>query len=258
MDIPHLITKTTLPISALLSGSAVASLNMHDASQNSGIPADYAQFQSILSESKLQISEPHGKKGNQIQVAEDSNFAGIVNQYFYVDKETENFVFKMFGDHRHAELRVHENFKIDDPNTFHRLTAKFEPVNPELPMKESQITQNEITYLQAHSKGIKADGTDGIPHPLLRVVWKQDAKGVKGHYWAIIKDNALICKGDRSSQNISKPACAPENAYKHYDLGKAVVGQQVEFDIIMGNNTLAINVDVNSKLATTLLTGATC
>ncbi|MFA0087432.1 polysaccharide lyase family 7 protein [Vibrio sp. 10N.261.51.F12] len=236
---------TTLGLigSICIAGNAYAQLDMNDASENRGIPAEYSQFQSILAVSKLQISEPHGKKGNQIQVAEDSNFSNIVNQYFYVDKESEAFVFKMFGDHRRAELRVHENFRSDLPNTFYRLSASFKPVAPQESMKDSDITQNEITYLQVHNKGMNDNGDGGIPHPLLRVVWKQDANGVMGHYWAIIKANSLICKGERGADNIGKDACKPQKAYKHYDLGIASEENDTAFDVIVGNQKLVINVD---------------
>ncbi|MGB6136945.1 MAG: hypothetical protein WBG74_10230, partial [Shewanella sp.] len=62
-----------------------------------GIPADYSKFHSILSVSKLQISTPNAKEGSKNEVATDSNFAGVMDENFYVDKGSEALVFKMQG-----------------------------------------------------------------------------------------------------------------------------------------------------------------
>ncbi|MEZ9846524.1 alginate lyase [Vibrio breoganii] len=235
-----------LATTLLLSSQAFA-ITFDDAGDNRGIPADYAQYRPILSESELQISDPAGKKGNKLYIATNTDFSGVVNEVFYVDKESEAFVFKMTGDHKRNELRVHKNFNTSLPHTFYHLNASIEPVNPEASMKDSTSKQNEITYLQVHNKGVTVDGKDNIPHPLLRVVWREGAGETAGHYWAVIKDNALICKGKKGKENMGKPACKSENAYKQYDLGKAKAGA-TDFNIIVGNSTLIVNVDGEQKV----------
>lgn len=233
--------------STLLLSSQAFAITFDDAGDNRGIPADYAQYRPILSESELQISDPAGKKGNKLYIATNTNFAGIVNEVFYVDKESEDFVFKMTGDHKRNELRVHKNFNTALPHTFYHLSASLEPINPEASMKDSTSKQNEITYLQVHNKGETVDGKNNIPHPLLRVVWREGKGDAQGHYWAVVKDNALICKGKKGKENMNKPECKSENAYKHYDLGKAKAGA-TDFDIIVGNKTLVVNVDGEQKV----------
>ncbi|MCL1141933.1 polysaccharide lyase family 7 protein [Shewanella gaetbuli] len=238
-----MIVKLPLLFAAMLSTSAIADITIYEPNPDYGVPNESPQFSAILSQSKLQISDPQAGKGNQIQVAEDSDFSQVVNRYFHINKDNQALVFKMSGDHRRNEIRVHKNFRTDLPNTFYRLSTEFMPIEPEASMAHSDISQNEITYLQVHNKGTNDAGDNNIPHPLLRVVWKQEANGVKGHYWAIIKANALICKGERGKANINNPECKAENAYKHYDLGQYVAGKPLNIDIVTGNSKLAIWVD---------------
>ncbi|MCX2757763.1 polysaccharide lyase family 7 protein [Vibrio sp. Sgm 22] len=232
----------------LVSSAATASVDMNKPSEDRGVPADYSQFSNILSASKLQISDPNGKKGNQFQIAEDSNFTGMVNESFFVDKESEALVFKMANDHRRNEVRVLENFRSDLPDTFYRLNSSIEPVKPEASMVNSTSKQNEITYIQVHNSSWVKTGEKGIPHPLLRVVWKEESDGLKGHYWAIVKANNLICKGERGKDNIGKEACSASNAYKHYHLGP-VESKPTDFDVIVGDEKLVINVNGEQKVS---------
>lgn len=235
-------------VSMLMASQSYAALNMQQLDKNLGIPATYSQYQDILSKSKLQISAPEGRRSNKKEVAQDSNFTNIVNEYFYVDKATENFVFKMSGDHLRNELRIHDNFRTDLPDTFYRLNTSFLPIEPEASMANSDIKQNEITILQVHNKGTDNKGSNNVPHPLLRVVWKENAKGVKGHYWAIIKTNALICKGEKGKENINKPECSSSQAYKRYDLGAYSAGKAVNVDVIVGDRKMVIEVDGEVKV----------
>lgn len=58
-------------------------------------PYDIAKYQSILSSSDLQVSDPNGEEGNKTSEVKDGNFDGYVSDYFYADEETENLIFKM-------------------------------------------------------------------------------------------------------------------------------------------------------------------
>ncbi|CAM4214838.1 polysaccharide lyase family 7 protein [Vibrio agarivorans] len=237
--------KNFLPSALLLavSSSAFANIEFSNHDGTLGEPSTYTQFQDILATSKLQISDPDGKRSNKVEVAENSDFSGIVNDYFYVDKDTEALVFKMKNDHLRNELRVHENFRTDLENEFHTLSAEVVIVDPERSMQESDSKQDEITFLQVHNKGLDQAGTHNVPHPLLRVVWKRDSAGIKGHFWAIVKNNAVICKGLYAEKHGDKAMCQSNEAYKHYDLGKAPSKDITDFDITVGNKLLAIDVN---------------
>ena len=237
--------KKLLFLATCLSLSTMASANVQFSNPNGalGEPVNYPQYQHVLTESELQISDAEGKKGNKEYFALDGNFSGIVSPYFYVDKKTEALVFKMKNDHRRNEVRVHKNFRTDLDNQFYTLSSAVKIINPEEAMKNSDGKQVEITFLQVHNKGLDDLGTHNVPHPLLRVVWKRDLNGVKGHFWAIIKNNAVICKSKFGSKNKDKDFCKAENAYQQIDLGKAPTDKATAFDITVGNKTLAIDVD---------------
>ncbi|MGV2990226.1 polysaccharide lyase family 7 protein [Vibrio sp. E150_011] len=210
-------------------------------------PVNYIQFQHILSESKLQISDPAGKAGNKKDVALDSDFTGIVNENFYVDKGSEAFVFKMNGFKKRNELRVLENFKSNDPNTFYRLSADLMPIHPREAVKDSEKKRDEMTFLQVHNKGTYDDGNHGtgyIPHPLLRVVYDADRQGKQDHYWAVIKNNAVDC----GSKSGNKGSVECKSAYLRVDLGPINQDAPTHFDIIVGDQKLVINVDGETKL----------
>jgi hypothetical protein len=243
--------KQLLAVSALLVASSFASADVQFSDQNGtlGVPANYAQYKDVLAASELQISDPAGKTGNKEYFALDGNFSGIVNENFYVDKNSEALVFKMANDHLRNEVRIHKNFRTDLPNEFYKLSAQVLIVDPEGSMKNSDRVQDEITFLQVHNKGLDDEGTHNVPHPLLRVVWKYDADGVKGHFWAMVKNNAVICKGKFGEKYKDKDICKPDVAYKSYDLGQASLDKVTAFDLTVGNKELMI--DVNGQRVVT-------
>ena len=210
-------------------------------------PAKYEKFASILGASKLQISTPNEKPGRKHEVAKDSNFAGVVDENFYVDKGSEALVLKMEGYKLRNELRVLENFRTNDPNTFHHLSAELLLINPHDSVKNSEKKRREITVLQVHNKGIADDGKHGvgyIPHPLLRVVWLEDRKGIKNHFWAVIKNNALSCK--KIDGKYPYPGC--KGSYLKFDLGAASPTKASKFDIIVGGEKLVIKMNGEVKV----------
>lgn len=211
-------------------------------------PAEYSQFTPILSKSKLQISTANGVIGNKREVATDSNFTGIIYDGFYVNKDSQALVFTMSGNKLRSELRIKKNFRTDLPDTFYHLKATLEPVNPMESVKNSDFLQNEITYLQVHNNGFSQDAKGRLPHPLLRIVWKKDKNGILNHYWAIIKNNTLICKGEEGISNKDKPECQGKNEYTSYDLGELKDKGTSDFEIIVGKQTLLINVDGETKV----------
>lgn len=234
-----------IAVAALLMGctsTTATSITMSPASGEMAAPAEYEKFASILSASKLQISTPNAKEGSKNEVALDSDFTGVVNENFYVDKGSEAFVFKMEGYKLRNELRVLEHFKSDDPYTFYRLSADILPINPNESIKNSTQNRDEMTFLQVHNKGTFDDGLHGvgyIPHPLVRIVWEGERRGVENHYWAVVKNNAVHC--GTGSEHRETQAC--KKAYKRYDLGPMKPDHPTRFDVIVGNQTLAIKVD---------------
>lgn len=226
-----------------------ASSNKWNASQTAvigerGEPARYQKFSSILKASKLQISTPNAKPGSKKEIATNSNFSGIVDENFYVDKASKAFVFKMEGYKLRNELRVKKNFKSNDSNTFHHLSSELLLVNPQESVKDSELNRREITVLQVHNKGTTDSGDGYIPHPLLRVVWLEERQGIRNHYWAVIKNNALNCK---KAKGITRnPACS--NSYDKVDLGAASATQPSKFDIIVGGEKLVIKMNGETKV----------
>ncbi|NLS13766.1 polysaccharide lyase family 7 protein [Vibrio sp. SM6] len=209
-----------------------------------GVPADYQKFQDILKISKLQMSDPAGKSGNKEEYADGGKFEGVVFDHFYIDKATEAMVFKMAGYKNRSEIRVNENFRVDDANTFHLLSAEFEAINPKASVKDSDKKNDEMTYLQVHNKGTYFDGKPGshgegyIPHPLLRVVYDANRSGKKDWYWAVIKNNAVNC-GSKSG-NKETEAC--KKAYVRLPIGPIATGGETDkFDIYVGGEQLVIN-----------------
>lgn len=238
----------SLPVLLTMSSFALANVQFANPNGALGEPASYPEFANILSHSELQISDPEGKKSNKEFFALDNDYTGIVNDNFYVDKHSKALVFKMKNDHLRNELRVQKNFRTDLPNEFYTLTAEVEIIHPEAAMKHSTSKQNEITFLQVHNKGLDNEGTHNVPHPLLRVVWKENNHGVKGHFWAVTKNNAAICKGSAGEKNKDKDLCRSDVAYSMVDLGKAPSDKMTKFDVTVGNKLLTVYVDGERKL----------
>lgn len=207
-------------------------------------PAKYAKFANILAASKLQISKPNAKPGSKYELAKDGDFSGIVNENFYVDKGSEAFVFKMEGYKLRNELRIQENFKTNLPNKFYHLSAELFMVNPQESVKNSEKKRREMTVLQVHNKGIEEDGTGYIPHPLLRVVWIEERKGIKDSFWAVIKKNALSCK--KVNGEYPFPEC--KGSYDRVLLGPSKAPMATKFNIIVGGEKLIIKVDGETKV----------
>ena len=228
--------------SLLISGAAIAAGNYAE-------PVKYSQYQAVLSESKLQVSDPNGKSGNKSEFATNSDFSGVVSEHFYVDPNTENLVFSMKGHKNRSEVRVLDNFDTSLPNTFYHLTADLKPIDPKGSLKDSDAKNDAMTFLQVHNSGNGESkrGTSGegyIPHPLMRVVYEAERSGKKDHFWAIIKNNAVNC-GSKSG-NKGKPEC--KNAYIKLDLGPVDLQSMTHFDIAVGNSKMVIKVNGETKV----------
>ncbi|WP_242620281.1 polysaccharide lyase family 7 protein [Shewanella maritima] len=207
-------------------------------------PAEYKKFDSILSESKLQISEPNAKPGSKYELAKDSNFSGLVNEHFYVDQGSEALIVSMEGYKLRNELRVKNNFPSNLADTFYQLSADVMPIDPRGAMENSPSKNDAMTYLQVHNKGIDDDGTGYIPHPLLRIVYEKSRKGYNDYYWAIIKNNAVNC----SSKSGNKGSAECKNAYLKLPLTAYDSEQPTHFDIIVGDQKLVVKVDGVTKV----------
>ncbi|MCL1142534.1 polysaccharide lyase family 7 protein [Shewanella gaetbuli] len=236
----------SLLITGLLAGCASTSepaVNPYPASTGERIePASVAKFSNILAASKLQISTPNDKPGSKYELARDSNFTGVMNEHFYVDAGSQALVMNMEGYKLRNELRVHENFKTDKADTFYKLSAELMPINPRESVKDSPSKNDAMTFLQVHNKGTFDDGKHGvgyIPHPLLRLVYEADRKGIKDNYWAIIKNNNVNC----SDASGNKQTADCKNAYIRLNLGEFEENVPTKFDIIVGDSKLVITRD---------------
>ncbi|CAH7041788.1 exported hypothetical protein [Vibrio chagasii] len=118
--------------------AVTASISLGAYASDMKAPANYSQFQDILNMSKLQMSDPDGKPGNKKDYASKGNFDGVGFEHFYVDEPTQALVFKMAGYKNRSEIRVNDNFKVDEPNKYHHLSAEFMPINPRDSVKNSE------------------------------------------------------------------------------------------------------------------------
>ncbi|UYI50080.1 polysaccharide lyase family 7 protein [Vibrio natriegens] len=205
-------------------------------------PYSISKFQNILDNSDLQVSDPRGVEGNKTSDVKNGAFSGYKSDYFYAESETDYLVFKMSNYKMRSEVRELENFDISETGVSRTLTAEVRLPEIDLAMASSPADHDEVTFLQVHNKGTDTSGTDSIPHPLLRVVWEQERNSITGHYWAVIKNNALDC-----SQAADSTACYA-TSYDRYDLGAADLNNFTRFEIKIAENTLAIKVDDEQKV----------
>ncbi|MEZ8513892.1 polysaccharide lyase family 7 protein [Vibrio cyclitrophicus] len=205
-------------------------------------PYDIAKYQNILSSSDLQVSDPNGTEGNKTSEVKDGDFDGYISDYFYADEETENLIFKMANYKMRSEVREGENFDINETGVRRSLYAEISLPDIEHAMASSPADHDEVTMLQIHNKGTDESGTGYIPHPLLRVVWEQERDGITGHYWAVMKNNAIDCSSASDSSNCYA------TSYDRYDLGEADLDSFTKFDLSVYENTLSIKVNDEVKV----------
>lgn len=248
------LTHVKLPTLALVFLSAGCSMTMPQTDYKSSVtgegtePRIYEKFAPILASSQLQISTPNAKENSKNIMAKDGNFKGVINENFYVDKGSEALVFKMEGYKLRNELRGHKNFKTNNPDIYHHLSAELILINPHESVKNSTRKNREITVLQVHNQGTADDGSErglnSIPHPLVRISWIEERNGIKNNYWATIKNNALNCRKTRGVY--PAPECG--NSYSKIDLGKASSTETTQFDIIVGGEKLIIKMNGDTKV----------
>ena len=202
-------------------------------------PYSITKYQDILSNSDLQQSDPDGSASNKETVVRDGNFSGYLDDYFYAQENTQYLVFKMSNYSMRNEVRERDNFDINVEDEKRTLLAEVKLPNIEDAMSSSSSSRDEVTFLQIHNKGTSSDGTGYIPHPLLRVVYELERDGKYGHYWAVLKTNAVDCKGEGSDPDSAE--C--QNAYDRIDLGEANTDAFTKFELIVQENNLSIEVN---------------
>ncbi|USD63106.1 polysaccharide lyase family 7 protein [Vibrio sp. SCSIO 43140] len=207
-------------------------------------PSLYSKYDAVLTASKLQRSDPSEGDGNKSDVADsDDLMVGYYDEYFYADENTKDLIFKMSGDSNRSELRVNENFDTSKIGVSRTLSTSFQPIDIKNVLQQS-VDGDEVTFLQVHNKGTSSDGTGYIPHPLLRVTYELERNGEMGHYWAVLKVNALDCSS--GSEHAGSSDC--NNAYQRIDLGEANLDAMTDMDITIQEERLVIEVDGVQKL----------
>ncbi|MFA0513874.1 polysaccharide lyase family 7 protein [Vibrio breoganii] len=202
-------------------------------------PYSITKYQDILSNSDLQQSDPYGNASNKESVVTNGDFYGYYDEYFYAQENTQYLVFKMSNYSMRNEVRERDNFDINVEDEKRTLLAEVKLPGIEDAMSNSSSSRDQVTFLQIHNKGTSSDGTGYIPHPLLRVVYELERDGKYGHYWAVVKNNAVDCKGDGSDPDSAE--C--QNAYDRYDLGEADTDAFTKFELIVQENNLSIEVN---------------
>ncbi|TKF86445.1 polysaccharide lyase family 7 protein [Vibrio breoganii] len=205
-------------------------------------PYSITKYQDILENSDLQQSDPSGSASNKETLVRDGNFAGYSDEYFYAQENTQYLVLKMSNYSMRNEVRELENFEVNVENEKRKLIAEVKLPNIEDAMSNSSSSKDQVTFLQIHNKET-VNGGDGIPHPLLRVVYELDRDGKEGHYWAVLKNNAVDCKGDNYIPD--DPRC--DDAYDYIDLGEADTSAFTKFELIVQENKLSIKVNDVTK-----------
>ncbi len=203
-------------------------------------PYSYSQFTNTLKQSNLQVSDINGEQesSNQTTVAKGSELEDYFSDHFYYDVDADVIVFSMSGHSLRSEVRVQENFRIDD-DMVRTLSAKIKPIDPDTSLINADA-KDEITYLQLHNKGL--DQQNSLSWPILRVVYEKERDGKQGHYWAVLAENVDVSTEDRD--------------YDRFDLGEADLTKFTQFDLAVHQGTLSITVDgevkVEKKLSTWL------
>ena len=203
-------------------------------------PHSIAKYQSILDNSDLQVSDPDGSEGNKTSEVKNGAFDDYQSDYFYAEEDTSYLVFKMSNYKMRSEVRELENFDVSENGVKRTFYAEVKLPEIDLAMANSPADHDEVTFLQIHNKGTSSDGTGYIPHPLVRIVWEQERNGLTGHYWAVLKNNALDCSSDANAEGCS-------DSYTRYDLGEADLDDFTRFEISIFENTLSIEVNDESK-----------
>ena len=223
-----------------------------------GVPYDYSQYVNALDNANLQQTDLADCTDDDINnncsksdVVDAGEYENYDSEYFYIDADSGWLTFEMEGDNNRTELRFTENFLTNSAETKYTLTADILPISPSESVKNSSDGE-EVTLLQVHNKGENGVTDDTVlSHPLLRVVWDResrtdDATGAaySNAYWAIIKTNAYECKNESNpNYNDNCP-----DSYDFYYLTNYDANTPTNFEIIVGNETLIINVDDDNKV----------
>ncbi|MFA0439077.1 lyase [Vibrio sp. 10N.286.49.C2] len=202
-------------------------------------PYTQPRYQAILAQSNLQVSDPEGMEGNHTTVVRNGEFVDYYSDHFYSDASTEHLTFKMSGYKLRSELRLMDNFDTSEQGKQRELHARLQPIDVEVSLSNSNSDNDEVTYLQIHNTGLDEQGTGAIPHPLLRVVYEAERDGFEGHYWAVLKINALDCSAGSEDEHLSD--C--NNAYERINLGKANLSGETDMRLLIRESELVIEVD---------------
>ncbi len=223
-----------------------------------GVPYDYSQYVDALDNANLQQTDLSDCTDDDVNntcsksdVVDAGEYADYDSEYFYIDGDSGWLTFEMEGDSNRTELRFTENFLTNLTDTKYTLTADILPISPSTSIANSTDGQ-EITLLQVHNKGTAGVTDDSVlSHPLLRVVWDGESRtddvtgdSYSNAYWAIIKTNAYECKNeDNPNYNDNCP-----DSYDFYYLTDYDASTPTNFEIVVGNETLIINVDDSNKV----------
>lgn len=219
-----------------------------------GIPYDYKQYQAALDSANLQQNELSTCTDDDINaycsksdVVDAGEYSVYESEYFYIDETSGWLTFEMQGHSNRTELRFDDNFNTNLTDTIYTLNAELLPINPTESVANSQDGK-EMTLLQIHNKGENGETDDTVlSHPLLRVVWDGESRkdettgqSYTEAYWAILKTNALECKG------VDSEAC--DNSYNYYYLGEYDATAPTKFKVEVGNEQLVVTTNDLEKM----------
>ena len=194
---------------------------------NQGAPYDLKKFRSVLDDSKLQAPKSSPTLINR------GKFAGVSNEYFFLDPTGQYMTFTVEGNGCRSELRQESGDWDTASKKPQRLIARVKVFVPQDKKLES------FTFLQIHDK---KTGDQGLNKPLLRVTRRDQRRGKKDHLWAVI----------RKPKDFDKPISLSNLASEHIDLGPrpkgffdAEVRVQNSKMIVTINGQTKVNMDVS-------------
>lgn len=226
--------KKNLPSLLLLSFSLTAcggdGSSSNDDNQYYGqFPYDYPQYQDALDIADLQ------KNDGTIKTA--SNFSDFDSDYFSIDSTANWLTFDIDGEDSQSILKFTTGFQTDEQH-FHRLSAALYPMAPNTSIAESDSGQS-MTLLQI--------ANDQDYAPLVSITWDAEERESSGSAEALHSNSywAVINTGQCTDTEVE---ATPSDCYTYYHLANYNTASPTQFELLVENNQLVINVDQQEQV----------
>lgn len=202
--------------------SALLSVSITAIAMGQGAPYDLKKFRSVLDDSKLQAPK------SSPTLIDQGKFAGVSNEYFFLDPTGKYMTFTVEGDSCRSELRQQPGDWDTASKTPQRMIARVKVFVPQNKQPDS------FTFLQVHDK---KTGDGGLNKPLLRVTRRDNRRGKQDHLWAVI----------RTPKDFDKPISLSNLGSKHVDLGPRPKGF-FDAEVHVQNSRMIVSINGQTKV----------